>query len=156
MTRFLALHKDHCCLCPLGGAPSLTRGRVCHLSVVFVMIFMLCQNIYIGRWTNWCWDRLLSEFFGFPSALGYDRGSIPGGDERIFLLASVSRPALGSTQPPVQWVPGVLSAGVKRGRGVTLAIHHHLVPRSRMSRTYTSPPPQSVFVACSGTVLALG
>jgi hypothetical protein len=31
----------------------------------------------------------------------------------IFPLASVSRPALGSTQPPVQWVPGVLSPGVK-------------------------------------------
>jgi hypothetical protein len=24
----------------------------------------------------------------------------------IFSLASVSRPVLGSTQPPVQWVPG--------------------------------------------------
>jgi hypothetical protein len=39
------------------------------------------------------------------------------------LLASVSRPALGSTQPPVQWVPGVLSPGVKRGRRVTLTTH---------------------------------
>jgi hypothetical protein len=37
---------------------------------------------------------------------------------------------LGPTQPPVQWVPGVLSPGVKRGRGVTLTIHPHLVPRS--------------------------
>jgi hypothetical protein len=27
------------------------------------------------------------------------------------------------TQPPVQWVPGVLYPGVKRGRGVTLTIH---------------------------------
>jgi hypothetical protein len=43
---------------------------------------------------------------------------------------SVSRPALGPTQPPVQWVPGVLSPGVKRGRGVTLSTHPHLVPRS--------------------------
>jgi hypothetical protein len=45
----------------------------------------------------------------------------------------VSRPALGSTQPPVQWVPGVLSPGVKRGRGVMLTPHPHLLPRSRMT-----------------------
>jgi hypothetical protein len=52
-----------------------------------------------------------------------DRGSIPGRGERIFPVASVSRPALGPTQPPVQWVPGVLSPGLKRGRGVTLTTH---------------------------------
>jgi hypothetical protein len=52
-----------------------------------------------------------------------DRGSIPGRGERIFLLAYVSRPALRPTQLPVQWVPGVLSPGVKHGRGVTLTIH---------------------------------
>jgi hypothetical protein len=28
-----------------------------------------------------------------------------------FLLAPASRPALGPTQPPIQWVPGVLSPG---------------------------------------------
>jgi hypothetical protein len=60
----------------------------------------------------------------------------------------VSRPALGPTQPPEQWVPGVLSPGLKRGRGVTL------VPWSRMSRSYTSLPP-SAFMACRGTALAL-
>jgi hypothetical protein len=32
-------------------------------------------------------------------------------------LASVSRPALGPSQPPVQWVPGVLSPGVKARPG---------------------------------------
>jgi hypothetical protein len=44
----------------------------------------------------------------------------------------VSRPALGLTQPPVQWVPGIISPGQKRGRGVTLTTHPHLVPRSEL------------------------
>jgi hypothetical protein len=59
----------------------------------------------------------------------------------IFLLAPASRPALGPTQPPIQWVPGVLSPGVKRGRGVMLTTHPHLVPSLRMSRSYASSPP---------------
>jgi hypothetical protein len=49
--------------------------------------------------------------------------------QRIFPLASVSRPALGSTQPLVKWVPGALSPGLKRGQGVTLTTHHYLVLR---------------------------
>jgi len=39
----------------------------------------------------------------------------------------LSKPALGSTQPPVQWVPG-LSRGEKSGRGLTLTSHPLLVP----------------------------
>jgi hypothetical protein len=72
--------------------------------------------------------------------------------QRIFPLTSVSKPALGPTQPPVQWVPGVLSRGVKRGRGVMLTTHPHLVPRSWMSRSYTSSPP-SASMAYNGTDL---
>jgi hypothetical protein len=73
-------------------------------------------------------------------------------EAKDFPLTSVSRPALRPAQPPVQWVPGILSPGVKRGRGVTLTTHHHLVPRSRMSRSYISSPP-SATMACSGTAL---
>jgi hypothetical protein len=36
----------------------------------------------------------------------------------------------GAHQTPVPWVTEVLSPGVKRGRGVTLTTHPHLVPRS--------------------------
>jgi hypothetical protein len=31
----------------------------------------------------------------------------------MFLLTTASRPALGPTQPPIEWVPGALSVGVK-------------------------------------------
>jgi hypothetical protein len=34
----------------------------------------------------------------------------------ILLFSTASRPALGPTQPPIQWVPGDLSPGVKRQR----------------------------------------
>jgi hypothetical protein len=50
-------------------------------------------------------------------------GFDPRQGQRIFPLASMSRPALGPTQPPVQWVLEVLSPGLKRGRGVTLTTH---------------------------------
>jgi hypothetical protein len=49
-------------------------------------------------------------------AMGY-RLDGPGsilGRGKIFLFSIASRPALGATQPPVQWIPGSLSPGVQR------------------------------------------
>jgi hypothetical protein len=48
---------------------------------------------------------------------------------------------------------GVLSPGVKRGRGVTLTTHPHLVSRSWISRGCTSSSPPSTFMTCGGTAL---
>jgi hypothetical protein len=87
---------------------------------------------------------LVSIDYGLDD-LGFD----PQQGKRIFLLASVSRLALGPTQPPIQWAPGV-----KRGLGVMLTIHPHLVPRSRMSRSNTSSP-SGASIACSGTDLLM-
>jgi hypothetical protein len=43
-------------------------------------------------------------------------------------------------QPPGQWLPEILSQGIKRSRDVTLTNQPHLVPRLIMSRRYTSHP----------------
>jgi hypothetical protein len=54
---------------------------------------------------------------GIPLGYGLDsRGSrvqFPAG-VGIFLLTTATRTALGPIQPPIQWVPGALSLGVKR------------------------------------------
>jgi len=76
----------------------------------------------------------------------------------IFLFTTASRPALGPTQPRIQWVPGALPLGVKPP-GVNLTSHLHLVPRSRM-RGAILPLPQYVFMAwclvkSTGTTLPL-
>jgi hypothetical protein len=49
--------------------------------------------------------------------MGYrldDRGFESWQGMGIFLFTTASRPALGPTQLPIQWVPGALSLGVKR------------------------------------------
>jgi hypothetical protein len=78
--------------------------------------------------SNWLWA-------------GRQRGrcSSPG-RVKNFLISMSSRPAMGSTQPPIQWVPGALSRGVKRpGREAD-----HSPPASaevKKTWIYTSTPP---------------
>jgi hypothetical protein len=56
--------------------------------------------------------------------------SLSSGRVKNFLFSTSSRQALGSTQPPIQWVLGALFPGVKRP-GVKLTTHIKLVLRSR-------------------------
>jgi hypothetical protein len=55
---------------------------------------------WLSRYSDW----LQVGRSGFDSRQGL----------RIFLFDTATRPALGPTQPPVEWVPGSLSLGVKR------------------------------------------
>jgi hypothetical protein len=71
-----------------------------------------------------------------------DRGSIPGRGKRFFLYlcvrtSSEAHPAFCTMDT------GGPFPGAKRGRSVTLSTHPHLVQRSRMSRSYSSSPPQA-------------
>jgi hypothetical protein len=69
---------------------------------------------------------------------------IPAGTG-IFLFTTPSRTALGHTQPPIQWVPGDLSLGVKRrGREA----HHSPQSNAEVQNawSYTSTP-QYAFMA---------
>ena len=68
---------------------------------------------------------------GIANGYGLDDPGIDSRWGRVF--PHLPRPALGPTQPPVQWVPG-FSRGVKSGRGVTLTPHHLLVPWSWKGR----------------------
>jgi hypothetical protein len=64
--------------------------------------FILISSIY-GSWdSDWLRAGRLKGWSSSP-----DRG-------KIFLLSTSSRPVLGPTQPPIQWVPRYLSLAVKQ------------------------------------------
>lgn len=69
-------------------------------------------------------------------------------EQRIFHLASASRPALVCIQPV--GTSGHFP-GCKLWLGITLTTHPHVVSRPRMSRN--SPLPLRTSMACSGTAL---
>jgi hypothetical protein len=70
-----------------------------------------------------------------------DRGSIPGGGKGFFSSLCVQT---GSGAHPASCTmgTGVLSPGVKARPGRDADHSPHLVPRSWMSRSYTSSPPK--------------
>jgi hypothetical protein len=102
--------------------------RIFRIRVIFLIVFIL-RSFVVSKSQNFFW--LLSRFSVTLRLL------------RIFLFlilqryrvknfhfSKSSRPALGSTQPPVQWVPGALSPG-ESTLDVKLTTHLQLVPRSR-------------------------
>ena len=78
---------------------------------------------------------------GIATGYGLDGPGIESRWGRDF--PDLSRPALGPTQPPVQWVPGFFPR-VNCGRGVTLTPHTLLVPWSRKSRSIPLLPLSAV------------
>jgi hypothetical protein len=81
-----------------------------------------------NQYSDWLWHAWLRGQSLSPSRV------------KNFLFSTLSRPALGPTKSPIQWVPGVLSRG-QSGRGVKMTIHLKLVPRSRKHESIHSLPP---------------
>jgi hypothetical protein len=89
--------------------------------LVFLLPFVLCLVVFLHFHLISCGSSgsVVSDY-GLDDRAIEVRSPTEAED---FPLAPASRPAMGPTQPPIQCVPGVLSPGVKRGRGVTLTTH---------------------------------
>ena len=124
------------CLVLLSLSPSMlhlldTYSRV-RIIVIFVstaakVIFLQTIHINLLFYTR----SGEGSVVGIATGYGLDGPGIETPRGRDF--PHLSRPVLGPTQTPVQWVP-VLSRGVKSSRSVNLTPHPLLVPWSRRGR----------------------
>jgi hypothetical protein len=101
------------------GRPARSQTLYC-LSYPAPLIVYVAQGNSSNKQTNTTFQQIKSRFrecklpfssfriFHSTGRSGFD----PRQGKRIFPLASVSRPTLWPTQPPVQCVPGVLSPGL--------------------------------------------
>jgi hypothetical protein len=81
------------------------------------------------------WDRVAQLVLGLTTHWTIEwLGFNPQQRQRVFHTAPVSRPSLRLIQPPIQWVPGVLSLGLKARPDMMLTTHPNIVLRSRKNR----------------------
>jgi hypothetical protein len=102
------------------------------VSVLLITIILVSTSLYASRGSS---VSIVSDY-----GLG-DRGSIPDRAEN-FSSSLCVQTGSAAHLASCTMVPGVISPGVKCGRGVMLTTHPHLVPRLRMSMSYTSSPPR--------------
>jgi hypothetical protein len=116
-------------------------NRTVRFSTYFTLINLswiiwIAQASYQKQRKRWVWiSAWTTTFHHFRShdslvgiVMGYGLDFQQG--QEIFLFSTLSRLALGPTQPPFQWVLGVMQLG--GGGGVWLTTHLHQGPRTRM------------------------
>jgi hypothetical protein len=96
-----------------------------------------CDCLLVNNIT-WSRDSVVSV------ASGYGRTTEAVGVRvpvvKNFLFPTWSRPALGPTQLPIQWVQGALSLGIKRQGRERLTTHFQSVPRTKKCGSIQSLP----------------
>jgi hypothetical protein len=83
------------------------RLYACILCSRMYILKLVISRYYTFRKSR---DSSVDIALGCGLVLGFDFRRVLG----TFLFTTASRTALGSTQPPIQWVPVALSLGVKR------------------------------------------
>jgi hypothetical protein len=89
------------------------------------------------------YDHLVADVCSARNLGGEPRQRSSPGRVKNFLFSMSSRRALGPTHPPIQWVPGALSPGVKRQRREA----NHSPPTSAEVKKmwiYTLTPPYAL------------
>jgi hypothetical protein len=103
---------------PEGSSPFLQKPSLNSIMVPwnYIQVFQIVSS-------HETYQPKYCMYFIFPScsyilrlwATGWIGVRVPAG-VGIFPFIIASRPVLGPTQPPIQWVPGALSLGIKRPR----------------------------------------
>jgi hypothetical protein len=121
---------------------TLYKNSEIYIRVPFFILLFVSRHTFMKVDSHVC-EGGISLFFNLyflkQKKLVLDRGSIPVRDKGFSSILCVQT---GSEAHPASCTvgTGVPFTGVKRGRGVTLTTHPHLVPRSRLNRSYTSSP----------------
>jgi hypothetical protein len=99
-----------------------------HRTEINIHLKSLYKCIYYSRKPGW-----LSPYSNWPGFHSWQC--------KMFLFSTALRPALGSTQPSIHWLPWAVSPGLS-GSGVKLTTHLHTMPRIRI-RGYIHPFPHT-------------
>jgi hypothetical protein len=127
MPLIVALGSRTCCVfgCSNTGIPDAEHGCTCMSKSFFMLVLSLaCRGPTMGEITRpinstnclWypCFQNKPGQGSRYSAWLraGWPTGrSLRPGRSKNFFLTKSSRPSVGSTQPPVQWVPGVFPRG---------------------------------------------